>query len=76
MQVVFPPWVDLPAEFVGVRTFGTETVIMDFVVKNKNATISLTKNEAEALFVSLKAAGVGSPSPAITLGGVKLPKKG
>lgn len=75
MQVVFPPWVDLPATFTGVRGFGNETFVLDFIVKNKNATIQLTRHEAESLLESLKQSGVGQPKPAITIGNVTLPKK-
>jgi hypothetical protein len=76
MQVVFPPWVDLPAVFNGVRSFGAETFILDFTVKNKAATMQMSRQEAEALLEALKQAGVGQAKPALSIGSITLPKKG
>ena len=65
MQVIFPPFVDLPATLTGARAFGTETVTLDFVVKNKGANIHLNRAEAEALVGYLRALGVGVPTATI-----------
>jgi hypothetical protein len=62
MQVIFPPFVDLPATLIGARSFGAETVTLDFSVKNKAANIHLSRAEAESLVGYLRALGVGVPT--------------
>ena len=73
MKVVFPPFVNLDAEFTDVKALGRVSVAMEFTVRGKLATITMSFDEAKMLLEGLKAVGVGQP--AIDLPRVTLPKK-
>ncbi len=73
MRVVFPPFVNLDAEFTDVKALGRTMVSMEFTVRGKLATISMSFDEAKQLFEGLKVVGVGQP--AIELPKVTLPVK-
>jgi hypothetical protein len=73
MRVVFPPFVNLEAEFTDVKALGRVSVSMEFTVRGKHATITMSFDEAKQLFEGLKVVGVGQP--AIELPKITLPKK-
>ena len=59
MNIKFPPLINVDGDLTGVRTFGHETVILEISLRNKVATISMGRAEAESLFAGLRAAGIG-----------------
>lgn len=63
MQIKFPPLINVEGTLAGVRTFGSQTIILEIMVKGRAATISLPRSEAEKLFDGLKSADCGGEEP-------------
>lgn len=80
MNIKFPPLVNVDGTFDAVRTFGSQTVVIEATVKGRDATITMNRSEAETLVALLRDAGVGgsaTPEPdapqRVVIGAVKLP---
>ena len=68
MNIKFPPLINVDGDLTGVSTFGRETVVLEIALKNKIATITLTRHEAVMLLNNLRAAGVEEPEIAQSTG--------
>ena len=85
MNIKFPPLVNVEGTFDAVRTFGSQTLVIETTVKGRMATITMNRNEAEWLVENLRGAGIGAKepaaptpapaAPAFSVGAVRLPVK-
>jgi hypothetical protein len=77
MNIKFPPLINVDGDLTGVSLFGAETVLIEVALRNKVATITLTRHEAERMFAGLKAAGIGAEAvpQSVALPRISLPGK-
>lgn len=75
MNIKFPPLINVEGDLTSVATFGRETVMLEISLKNKTATITMTRSEAVALLNGLKQAGVGSEPQSVGIPTISLSRK-
>lgn len=75
MNIKFPPLINVDGDLTTVSTFGRETVMLEISLKNKAATITMSRSEALALLNGLKQAGVGAELQSVGIPQIALPRK-
>lgn len=75
MNIKFPPLINVDGDLTTVSTFGRETVMLEISLRNKTATITMTRSEALSLLNGLKQAGVGADLQSVGIPQISLTRK-